>query len=186
MKKNKYNLENLIGVIRAGILIRIKANSYGSLPRIRGAMNIINNGNLIVGNNFSVTSKPIKSLITIEKGAKLSIGENVFINYGVDIGCTKYIQIGNNTKIGPLTNIIDNDFHQIEPHRSVVCEDILIGDNVWIGRQCIILPGVKIGNNSVIASGSVVTKDIPNNVLVAGVPAKIIKQLNIIDGWVRK
>lgn len=56
---------------------------------------------------------------------------------------------------------------------------IIIGDNVWIGGSAVILPGVKIGDNSVVAGGAVVTKDVPSNVVVGGNPAKIIKEINI-------
>jgi maltose O-acetyltransferase len=56
--------------------------------------------------------------------------------------------------------------------------DIIIGDDVWIGMDCTILGGVSIGNGSVVAAGSVVTKSIPDNVLVGGVPAKVIKRIN--------
>lgn len=59
----------------------------------------------------------------------------------------------------------------------------IIGSNCWIAPHCIILPNVKIGNNVVVATGSVVTKDIPDNVVVAGVPAKIIKPRNITEKY---
>lgn len=61
----------------------------------------------------------------------------------------------------------------------------MIQDNAWIGTGALILPGVTIGRNAVVAAGSTVTKDVPENTLVAGAPAKIIRELTIHDGWVR-
>jgi maltose O-acetyltransferase len=179
-------MENLIGVMRGISLLKIKANKQGKLPRLRGKVYIKNKGSLKIGNDFSVTSKPISTSITVDPNASLTIGNKVFINYGVDIGCTKNIKIGNDTKIGPLTNIIDSDFHKVEPSKDVTCKEIIIGNNVWIGRQCVILPGVTIGDNSVIAAGSIVTKDVPPNVLVGGIPSRVIKEINIPDGWKRE
>lgn len=86
------------------------------------------------------------------------------------------------TIIGPNTIIVDSDFHSIWPPENR-CNTmgyendkaVTIGKNVWIGMNCIILKGVTVGENSVIAAGSIVTKDIPPNVLVGGNPAKIIR-----------
>jgi maltose O-acetyltransferase len=60
-----------------------------------------------------------------------------------------------------------------------------IGDNVWIGRSAIILPGVTIGDNAVVAAGAVVTKDVPDATLVAGNPARVVRTLVVDDGWRR-
>ncbi|UQD53491.1 acetyltransferase [Bacillus methanolicus] len=185
--RKKVTFENLIAMFRGIILLKIHASSVKKLPRIRGKIYLKNNGKLIIGNYFSVTSKPLPVSITVEnQEAVLVIGDNVFINYGVDIGCNLSIFIGNNVKIGPLTNIIDSNYHQIDMDDEMRPKKIKISDKVWIGRQCIILPGVTIGENSVIASGSIVTKDVPPNVLVAGSPAKVIRPLNIGDNWARK
>ncbi len=87
------------------------------------------------------------------------------------------IEIGKQCLIGPGVSIFDSDFHGLvnrsEPQKS----PIHIGDNVFIGANAIILKGVTIGNNSTIAAGAVVAKDIPANVVAAGNPAKVIKEL---------
>ena len=167
--------------------LQLKIHSTGTLPRLRGKCKINNKGNIVIGDHFSVIGNPIAVSITTENSSSiLSIGNNVFINYGVDIGCSKKITIGNHTKIGPLSNIIDSNYHDIDSFNLNDQNEVNIGDNVWIGRQCIILPGVTIGDHAVIASGSVVTKDVPAKVLVGGSPAKEIKKLDIEDGWIRK
>jgi acetyltransferase-like isoleucine patch superfamily enzyme len=184
-KKFKYiSLKVILSVIR-GFLLKFKVSNIGSLPTINGKCIIKNDGEFTIGNNFSVRAKPLPVFITVFENAKLKIGDNVFLNYGVDIGCTKQITIGNNVLIGDLTNIIDNNFHPVDPNDKAIGKNIVIQDNVWIGNHCIILPGVCIGHNSVVAAGSVVTHDIPDNVLVAGVPAKLIRELSIPEGWVR-
>jgi len=175
----------ILSVIR-GRILKLKASKVGFLPRIEGKCTIKNYGQLLIGNNFSIKSKPLPVFITVFENAKLVIGDNVFLNYGVDIGCTHHIEIGNNVMIGDLTNIIDNSFHPVDPLNINVGKKITISDNVWIGNHCIVLPGVKIGINSVIAAGSVVSHDVPENVLVAGVPAKVIRELSIPENWIRK
>ena len=176
-------LSRIMQIIK-GTLLRMWFGVPG-LSKLDGKIYFQNHGDLRLGKRLSVIAKPIPISIKIYAQAKLVIGDHVFINYGVDIGCSKGIYIGNNVKIGPLSNIIDSQFHRIEPSENIKKDKIMIQDNVWIGRQCIILPGVTIGKNSVVASGSVVTSDVPENVLVAGVPAKIKRILNIPDGWIR-
>lgn len=87
------------------------------------------------------------------------------------------IYIGENSNFS-FENIVITATHKRSDHCTVVAKPIYIGKNVWITTRCIILPGVKIGDNSIIAAGSVVTKDIPPNCLAGGNPAKVIKKLN--------
>ncbi|RGR83292.1 acyltransferase [Heyndrickxia coagulans] len=172
-----------LSLIKKGYtLIRgLKFRFYGSsgFPKLKGKCRISNRGLLKIGKNFSVSGIQIPVFITVEnKYSDLTIGDNVFINYGVDIGCTKKIQIGDNVKIGQLTNIIDSNYHQTDSVDRNLPKEIIKG--------CTILPGVRIGDNSVVAAGSIVTKDIEKDTLVAGVPAKVIRKLKINDGWIRK
>ena len=116
------------------------------------------------------------------KGGEIVIGENTFLNTQVilnaDIGGK--IRISNDCMIGPRT-IFRTANHKIKDINSVKREqghafaDILVERNVWIGANVTVLPGVTIGENSVIAAGAVVTKDIPKNCLAAGVPAIVKK-----------
>ena len=81
---------------------------------------------------------------------------------------------------------MDSNYHALSSDDVVTVAPVTIGKNVWIGRNRLIFPGVSIGNNSVIGSGSVVTKSVPPNTLVGGAPAKVIKTLEISEGWVRR
>lgn len=91
------------------------------------------------------------------------------------------ITIGNNVLIGTNVSILDSDFHSTDPNERLIgkydCNPVTILDNVWIGSNVTILKGVTIGKNSIIANGSIVTKNIPENVIAGGVPATVLKKI---------
>jgi acetyltransferase-like isoleucine patch superfamily enzyme len=89
--------------------------------------------------------------------------------------CYKHVKIGKGTTIGWDVEILDCYFHHLLQDNFEMCKPIEIGSHVWIGSRATILKGVKIGSGSVVAYGAVVTNNVPENTLVAGVPAKIIK-----------
>ncbi|MPN18595.1 Galactoside O-acetyltransferase [bioreactor metagenome] len=114
-------------------------------------------------------------------GYNIFWGEGSYANYNLTVlDCAK-VNIGKNVLIGPNVNIFTAG-HPVDPEvRASGLEfamPITIGDNVWIGGASTINPGVSIGENSVIASGSIVTKDIPSNVVAAGNPCKVIRSIN--------
>ena len=113
--------------------------------------------------------------VVLQENAKLILGNGSFINVDSKIYCSNLIEIGDNTFIGEEVIIRDTDEHKVIRENYVKTNPIKIGNHVWIGMRSIILKGVTIGDNCIVAAGSVVTKSIPNNCLVAGVPAKIIK-----------
>ncbi|WP_412654540.1 DapH/DapD/GlmU-related protein [Hungatella sp.] len=101
-------------------------------------------------------------------------------NYNVTILDIAPVYIGDYCMIGPNT-LITTVGHPFSPksrrEKKAYSKPVTIGNDVWIGGNCTILPGVTIGNNVIVAAGAVVTKDVPDNCVVAGVPAKIIKNL---------
>ncbi|MEH6407553.1 MAG: acyltransferase [Leeuwenhoekiella sp.] len=136
------------------------------------------NSQLIVKNDFVI--KP-GSHIIITEGAKLILGSG-YINRNVQIKCYKKIQIGENVAISENVTFWDSDAHTILNNTDQISEKskektvpIVVGDNVWIGTNAIILKGVTIGDGAIIAAGAVVNKNVPPGSLVGGVPAKIIK-----------
>lgn len=119
----------------------------------------------------------------------IEIGDNTMLN-GVSITAYEKVVIGKNCQIASCTFIADTDFHPVDPairkkevngykidHSEVNKKAVTIGNNVWIGWGCTILKGVTIGDNSIIAAGSVVVTDVPPNVLYAGNPAELKKSL---------
>lgn len=115
-----------------------------------------------------------------DNGANIHAGKNLLINYNVTILDVDEVHIGDYCMIGPGV-LIATVNHPLTPsgrrrHLSLI-KPVSIGDDVWIGGKAVILPGVHIGNNCVIAAGAVVTHDVPDNTLVAGVPAKPVKTL---------
>jgi acetyltransferase-like isoleucine patch superfamily enzyme len=115
----------------------------------------------------------------INFGKHTTIGKNVFINHAcsfLDIGG---ITIEDDVLIGPKVNLI-TEGHPLDPNnrKSLVCKSIHIKRNAWIGAASTILPGITIGENAVVAAGSVVTRDVPSNTIVAGVPAKHVKDID--------
>jgi len=100
---------------------------------------------------------------------------------GTTIWASAEISIGKNFISAPDVWIVDNDAHGVEPGKRsgqyASSAPVKIGDNVWIGYRAMVLKGVTIGDNSVIAAGAVVTNDIPANSIAAGVPAKVVKTI---------
>lgn len=114
--------------------------------------------------------------IYVNKGAILSLGSG-YINHNLNLSCFYQIEIGHNVAISENVSIRDSDNHTIikDDIKSVPTQSIKIGDHVWIGMNVTILKGVVLGNNVVVAAGSVVNKSFPDNVLIGGVPARVIK-----------
>ena len=125
----------------------------------------------------------IKNKFRIYSGAKIYVNKNAtlilgsgYINHNLNLSCFYRIEIGESVAISENVTIRDSDNHQIIGSQKPMTEAVKIGNNVWIGLNVTILKGVIIGDGSIIAAGSVVTKSVPENTLVGGVPAKVIKK----------
>lgn len=173
-------------------LIMKKNNvEYKENIKINGIVSISNQGKISFGNNLRINSgikyNPIggntKLSIHIGKDAKLTIGNNCAMS-NVAFCCKKEINIKNNVYIGGDCRIYDTDFHSIKLENRIQSNDpdirterVVIEDGAFIGASCIILKGVRIGQNSVIGAGSVIARDVPPNQVWAGNPAKYIKNI---------
>lgn len=113
-------------------------------------------------------------------GKNIHVGDDFLINYNGVILDIVPVTIGNNVMIG-LNTLITTVGHPLSPagrrEKLGISEPITIGNDVWIGGNVTILPGVTIGDNVVVAAGAVVTKDVPSNCVVGGIPAKVIKDI---------
>jgi acetyltransferase-like isoleucine patch superfamily enzyme len=158
--------------------------AYGSGCKFFGQTYIYKqkNSQIKLGSNLTFRSYPNSNLIglnrscslsTIQPGAKLIIGNGCGFS-GTVIGAFISIELGENVRCGANTLITDSDWH-FDDSRAGEPKAVKIEDNVWLGEGVKVLKGVTIGKNSVIGAGSVVVSDIPENVIAAGNPAKVIK-----------
>ncbi|MDB5251882.1 MAG: hypothetical protein JWP27_1051 [Flaviaesturariibacter sp.] len=153
--------------------------------KLPGTSRIILGDRVVLNSDFIHSNTALTYRCTLVCGLTgiLEIGDNTMLN-GVSVTAYEHVTIGKNCHIASCTLITDTDYHPLDPatrerevlgygidHSIVKKKPVTIGNNVWIGWGCTILKGVTIGDNSVIAAGSVVTGDIPANVIAAGNPA---------------
>ncbi len=163
-------------VFLAKIYLR-KCTKLGRMVSVNGKPVIGNLGEIVLGDEVRVWSTIVQAKLYTGKKGKLIVGRNSRLN-GVHIDARELIQIGENVRIAPYTIILDSDFHDLKDHfADGASQPIIIEDDVWLATRCTILKGVRIGKGAVVATGAVVTKDVPPRTVVAGVPAKVIKTL---------
>lgn len=152
--------------------------------------------NTVDRSDFDAINKIVKELLGKSEGAfinppfycdygfHIEVGKNFFANYNCTIIDIAKVKIGDNCQFAPNVSIYTAG-HPIHPEsRNTMYEygiEVTIGDNVWIGGNTVIVPGVHIGSNTVIGAGSVVTKDIPDWVVAAGNPCKVIRKITEED-----
>lgn len=124
----------------------------------------------------------IEAPFNCDYGWNIEIGDNFYANYGCVILDVNRVTIGDNTMFGPYVQIYSAT-HPTEPHLRrqglELGKSVVIGADVWIGGGAIICPGVSIGSNVTIGAGSVVTKDIPDNVVAAGNPCRVLRKIQL-------
>lgn len=121
----------------------------------------------------------IRAPFYVDYGAHITLGADVFLNYGCVLLDVCPIEIGDGTQIGPMTQILTADHPRDPSHRAEGFEcgaPISIGRNVWIGGGVLILPGVTVGNDAILGAGAVVTRDVPTGVTVVGNPARPVSK----------
>ena len=173
-----------------------KGAILGSNVQLPGQLNLVTRGNNIVaiGDNFYFSSgdavNPISSnlqgAIYLENGASLKIGNNVGMS-STRMWIHDSVTIGDNVKVGACVLITDTDAHPLDylarrtSNEGTKSAPIVIEDDVWVGAHSIILKGVTIGARSIIGAGSVVTKDIPDNVIAVGNPCRVLRNVSEHD-----
>lgn len=141
--------------------------------------------NVRVGANAHINAEPTRPTrlcvwFAGERVGSITLGDNVLVSPGVRIISSFAITIGSNAMLASDVYISDSDWHGIYDRTSEAGQaaPVSIGENVWIGFGAIVCKGVTIGENSIIGAGSVVTKDIPANVIAAGNPCRVVRQLD--------
>jgi maltose O-acetyltransferase len=135
---------------------------------------------MVIGDRVQLISTIATLELVSDPGGVLEIGERTLVNFGCSLVATTLVRIGARSHIGPYTMMLDNDFHRVEPERRLErpeSKPIVVGDNVWIGARVIVMAGVTVGQDACVGAGSVVTADVPPRALVAGVPARLIREL---------
>lgn len=170
--------------------LKLKANGVviGKNTLFDGIIRVVNkpgNTSIQIGNNCRFNSSSRSNLIGINHPCILSthLNGNIYIGNncgfsGTVIGAYKSITIKDNVQCGANTLITDGDWHMDDP-RVGPPKDIIINNNVWLGYGVIVLKGIEIGENSIIGAGSIVASNIPANVIAAGNPCKVIKEIQI-------
>lgn len=153
----------------------------------------ISGPNIRIGRSATIVAEPEQSVkIAVwrlpEHEGFITIGDCVMISPGTRISAAHGITIGHSVMMANGVYITDSDWHGIYDRTKIPTEKtpVNIHDNVWLGDHATILKGVTIGENSVVAANSVVTKDVPANVVVAGNPAKVVKELDMSQEFVTR
>lgn len=141
---------------------------------------VVAQGEIRIGDRVQLVSTVATTELVAGDQGVLTIGSRSLINFGCSIVAFSRVDIGERCLIGPHCMIMDTGFHQVDPDRRLdppTAEPITIGENVWLGARVAVLPGVTIGDNSVVGIGSVVTRDVPPNTVVVGNPARHVRDL---------
>ncbi|MFB6319138.1 DapH/DapD/GlmU-related protein [Saccharicrinis sp. FJH54] len=121
----------------------------------------------------------IQKPVFVNHAGFVRVGKNIYINHACTMLALGKIIIEDDVLIGPKVNLI-SEGHPVDPakRKALEVKPVIIKRNAWIGAAATILPGVTVGENSIVAAGAVVNKDVPDNVIVGGIPAKVIKYIS--------
>ena len=169
-------LRPLVGKLRHALAARYylrRCTHVGRYVQLMGRPLVVNRGKIIIGERVWIDSTTVRCELVAQSGGTLEIGDRTTLNYGTSISAHLHVQIGADCRIGPYTNIIDNNFHDILD-RSVTppSRPVIIGKNVWIAGRAVIVPGVTIGDDAVIGVGAIVMESVPARTVVMGNPAR--------------
>ena len=169
-----------IGVFFRKVFLKIMFKELGKNFYSETGLFITGYENITIKNNCRFMRY---SSINADKNSSIKIGDNNSVNYNVNINsCNNgYIEIGNDVLIGQNTVLRASDHKISDQYKKINQQNhtggkIIIGDNVWIGANCVILKDVKIEDNSVIGAGAVISKDVNNNVVVVGNQHRTLKK----------
>ncbi len=168
-------------------LLRAIASSVGCKLRVERLPYIRGNGKLIIGDEVTLSGR--SCFYFMRMGGvepRITLGSRVFVGHGCTFSSGRSITVGNDVLIAAGVRIHDNDGHPLDPERRLRGEkisleetaEVVIENGAWIGAQAIILKGVRVGQNSIVGAGAVVTSDVPADTIVAGNPARAVKHLS--------
>ncbi|MCU0846561.1 MAG: acyltransferase [Spirochaetes bacterium] len=182
--------KRLFFLVRTGLHYHLsfkgKFERIDGMPSVWGIWNVVVYGkNITLGKNVVIVAADgyRTNLSTIRHSAgegRITIGDNVLVMNGVRLSSASGITVGNDCMLANFCYLTDSDWHDIYDRTSTPggTAPIVLEDGSWIGDSAIVCKGVRVGRNSIIGAGSVVTRDIPPNVIAAGNPARIVKKLD--------
>lgn len=187
MKKSHFSLQNLARYASVlGPWLRSRwqfrrCTSAGLRSLVfEGRLLISNQGEIHIGDRVRISAGHLPVELAAISGGILTIGDRSFINSGVSICAVKSVTIGENCAIGNMSLIMDSDFHTPGDHKIwPEARPVVLEDDVWLGARVTVLKGVTIGRGAVVAAGAVVTKDVAPRTVVGGVPARLIRHLDV-------
>lgn len=171
IRLNDPEYSKIIEVVIRTIALNNRLNQVGEINKVRAILSEI------IGAEVDETTTLFPPFYT-NFGRFTQLGKHVFINHACSFLDMGGITLEDHVLIGPKVNLITEN-HPLNPEdrRALIGKPILIKRNAWIGAGAIILPGVTVGENSMVAAGAVVSKDVPANTVVGGIPAKFIKHI---------
>ena len=168
-------------------IFRTMCGGCGHSLRLVGGIPLVSDLlHMRIGNNVTMHGAATFAASKIYPKPELIIGDHSHLGYQMNIAVGQKVEIGSHVLIASRVALIGYDLHPIDPIKRAAneppnesgCGDIVIKDYAWIGMSCTILKGVTIGRGAIVATGAVVTKDVPDLCIVAGNPAKVVKELD--------
>lgn len=168
-RAHQWHAERLLRPMQVGRWTHVRGRPFVDAP------------NAVAGDSLRIYS--VERTTAIKGAGRLRIGNDVFLNSGVWLECWTEVTIGDHVVVGWDVTITDSDMHGLagEPVRE---KPVALGSGSWVGAHSIILPGVNVGTMSMVAAGSVVTRDVPARHLVAGNPARVVREIEVPEGAV--
>ena len=145
-----------------------RADTRGRRVRIIGTPVVQNDGRLEIGDDLVLNAYYAPVELTVAEGGRISIGSGVVINFGCALTAARSISVGDGASLGPFCTLMDH-----EPGLEGDAKPIVIAPRAWLAGRVTVMPGCRIGEGAVVAAGSIVTEDIPDFVIAAGIPAQV-------------
>jgi acetyltransferase-like isoleucine patch superfamily enzyme len=179
--------EGIARIFRARYLKRKGVQWKGKMPYfdILNPPQFAVYGTLLLGSSVKFFTHMGPTLIQVDKNAYISMGDYARIGSGVWMRAGLQILIEKHVLIAPGVKIFDHHMHPVSERYAGYSRPVKLGRNTWIGLDSLILPGVEIGNHSIVGGGSVVTRNVSPKTVVAGNPALMIDTIECSDDWVR-
>lgn len=166
-------------VLRATLRLAVEGVRAGRRPTVEGWLPHIRTakGSLVIGDRAWFRGIEARVSLSVEPGGSIRIGDRCLLNSGSSITSRVGVRIGDDFRLGAFSSIQDTDSHEVAAGEGVRTAPVVIGDDVWVGRNVVVLAGVEIGDGAVVAAGAVVTRSVAPWTLVAGVPARPVRRL---------